>query len=206
MPQQSGRIVPEGRRFWPCFFRRLIAQQGKTCDSAVEVPHVTLAPPIHELQLTPDCRSCWTGVNPGRREKYQKALEFRHEPTEYQSALAMNGPERLAGPNLVQQIKQACLDDDVHLSRKTDDFLGRRDIPRDVVIAAVIRHIDEGRKLHVKIIPGQQACQGSLRLDPEDADTLYFEARIQKGSIQMRFSAVWMQVHEHDTGYPPLPR
>ena len=118
----------------------------------------------------------------------------------------MNGPERLAGPNLVQQIQQACLDDNVHLSRKTDDFLGRRDIPRDVVIAAVIRHIDEGRKLHVKIIPGHQACQGSLLLDPEDTETLYFEARIQKGSVQMRFSAVWMQVHEHDTGYSPLPR
>lgn len=118
----------------------------------------------------------------------------------------MNGPERLAGPNLVQQIKQACLDDDVHLSRKTDDFLGRRDIPRNVVIDAVIRHIDEGRKLHVKIIPGQQACQGSLLLDSEDAETVYFEARIQKGSVQMRLSAAWMQVHEHDTGYPPLPR
>jgi hypothetical protein len=113
----------------------------------------------------------------------------------------MNGPERLAGPNLVQQIKQACLDDDVHLSRKTDDFLGRRDIPRGVVIGAVIRHIDEGRKLHVKAIPGQQACQGSLLLDPDDPETVYFEAR-----IQMRRCAVWIQVHAHDTGYSSLPR
>ena len=118
----------------------------------------------------------------------------------------MNGPERLAGPNLVQQIKQACLDDDVHLSRKTDDFLGRRDIPRGVVIDTVIRHIDEGRKLHVKTMPGQQACHGSLLLDPEDSETFYVEARIQKGCVQVSFSAVWMQVHEHNTGYPPLPR
>jgi len=118
----------------------------------------------------------------------------------------MNGPERLAGPNLVQQIKQACLDDDVYLSRKTDDFLGRRDIPRGVVIDAVIRHIDEGRKLHVKIIPGQQACHGSLLLDPEDSETVYFMAKIQKKCIQVSFCAVLMQVHEHNTGYPPLPR
>ena len=118
----------------------------------------------------------------------------------------MNGPERLAGPNLVQQIKQACLDDDVHLSGKTDDFLGRCGIPRDVVIAAVIRHIDEGRKLHIKIIPRQQACHGSLLLDPEDTKTFYFEARIQRGRVQMRLSAVWMQLHDHDTGYPPLSR
>ena len=118
----------------------------------------------------------------------------------------MNGPERLAGPNLVQQIKQACLDDDVHLSRKTDDFLARRDIPRDVVIEAVIRHIDEGRKLHVKIIPRQQACHGSLLLETADTETVYFEAKIQKESVQVSFSAVWMQVHEHSTGYSPLPR
>jgi hypothetical protein len=76
-------------------------------------------------------------------------------------------------------------------------------MPRHVVIAAVIRHIDEDRKLHVKFIPGQQACHGSLLLDPEDFETFYFEARIQKGSVQMR---VWMQLHEHDTGYPPLSR
>lgn len=118
----------------------------------------------------------------------------------------MNGPERLAGPILVQQIKQACLDDNVHLSRKTDDFLGRRDIPRHVVVEAVVRHIDEGRKLHVKIIPGQQACHGSLLLDPEDTETVYFMAKIQKGCVQVSFSSVWMQVHEHNTGYPPLPR
>ncbi len=115
----------------------------------------------------------------------------------------MNGPERLAWPTLVQQIKRACLDDDVYLSRKTDDFLGRRDIPRDVVIAAVIRHIDERRKLHFKFIPTYQACHGSLLLDPEDHETVYFEARIGKGSVQMR---VWMQLHDHDTGYPPLSR
>ncbi|MFT5030148.1 MAG: hypothetical protein ACI9VS_002603 [Candidatus Binatia bacterium] len=113
----------------------------------------------------------------------------------------MNGPERLAGPNLVQQIKQACLDDDVYISPKTDDFLGRRDIPRAVVIGAVIRHIDEGRKLHVKAIPGQQACHGSLLLDPDDPETVYFEAK-----IQMRGCAVWIQVHAHDTGYSSLPR
>lgn len=113
----------------------------------------------------------------------------------------MNGPERLAGPNLVQQIKQACLDDDVYISPKTDDFLGRRDIPRAVVIGAVIRHIDEGRKLHVKAIPGQQACHGSLLLDPDDPETVYFEAK-----IQMRGCPVWIQVHAHDTGYSSLPR
>lgn len=118
----------------------------------------------------------------------------------------MSGPERLAAPALVQQIKQACLDDDVYLSRKTDDFLGWYDIPRQVVIEALIRHIDEDRKLHVKIIPGQQACQGSLLLDPEDAETVYFEARIQNGCVELRRSSVWMQVHEHNTGYPPLSR
>lgn len=118
----------------------------------------------------------------------------------------MNGPERLAGPDLVQKIKQACLDDGVYLSRRTDEFLGRRDIPRGVVIAAVLRHIDESRKLHVKIIPGQQACHGSLLLHSEDSETVYFMAKIQKECGRGRFSAVSMQVHEHNTGYPSLPR
>ncbi len=58
----------------------------------------------------------------------------------------------------------------------------------------------------LKLSLGSRPCQGSLLLDPEDAETIYFEARIQKGSIQIKLSAVWLQVHEHDTGYPPLRR
>jgi hypothetical protein len=118
----------------------------------------------------------------------------------------MSGPERLAGPILVQRIKQACLDDDVYFSRKTDDYLGSRDIPRNVVIEAVIRHLEEGRKVHVKVIPNQQACHGSLQLHADDSKTVYFEAKIQENSDQTSIKSVWMQLHDHDTGYSPLPR
>lgn len=118
----------------------------------------------------------------------------------------MSGAERLAGDHLLRQLKQACLDDDVHISRKTDRLLAARGIPSRALLAAIVRHITDGYKVHAKIIPGIQACHGSLLIDPDDSETVYFEAKIQRRQAPSTFAAVWVQAHKHDTGYPPLSR
>jgi hypothetical protein len=119
----------------------------------------------------------------------------------------MNGPERLAGPNVVQKIKDACLDDSVHLSGIAQRNIVRWDISRAMVIDALVRHIDENCKIHIKVYPnGGQGYDGSLLLDPEETDTVYFEVKLQDNTVQVNLSRVWLQVKEHSTGYPPLPR
>ena len=119
----------------------------------------------------------------------------------------MNGPERLAGSNLIQQIKQACLDDDVHLSVVTQRNIVRWGISRELLFDALIRHIDEGCKIHNKVYPtGGQGCHGSLLLAPDDTETVYFEVKLQDNRVQVNFSRAWLQAKEHSTGYPPLSR
>lgn len=119
----------------------------------------------------------------------------------------MNGPERLAGPNVVQQIKEACLDDDVHLSGITQRNIVLWGIPRVVIIEALLQHINDNCKIHIKLYPtGGQGYHGSLLLDPEDTETVYFEVKLQNNRVQVNLSKVWLQVKEHSTGYPPLPR
>ncbi len=119
----------------------------------------------------------------------------------------MNGPERLAAPNVVQQIKHACLDDDVHFSGITQRNILLWGVSRSVLIDALIRHIDEECKIHVKVYPnGGQGYHGSLLLDPDDSDTVYFEVKLQDNRVQVNLSRAWLQVKEHSTGYPPLPR
>lgn len=99
----------------------------------------------------------------------------------------MNGPERLAGPSVVQQIKHACLDDDVHLSGITQRNIALWGLSRVVLIDALIRHIDEGCKIHIKVYPtGGQGYHGGLLLDPEDSDTLYFEVKLQDNTVVRR--------------------
>jgi len=146
------------------------------------------------------------GKKTATSEKYQKALAGPKSLWKYQKALDMNGSERLADPNTVQKIKQGCLDDDVHLSGLTQRNIVLWGVPRGVIIEAMIRHIDEGCKIHVKTYPNAgQGCHGSLLLDPLDSDTLYFEVKLHAGCMQIHVSRVWLQVKEHSTGYPPLP-
>jgi hypothetical protein len=119
----------------------------------------------------------------------------------------MNRPERLASPSVVRQIRQACLDDDVYISELTQRNMVRWGIPREAIIEALCRHIDEGRKIHVKVYStGGQGYDGSLLLDPEDTETVYFEVKLHDNRTQVYLSKVWLQVKEHSTGYPPLPR
>jgi hypothetical protein len=119
----------------------------------------------------------------------------------------MNGPERLAGPNVVQQIKNACLDDDVYLSGSTQKNIVLWGLSRAVLIDALIQHIDEGCKIHIKLYPaGRAGYHGSLLLYPEDSDTVYFEVKLQDNRLEVNLSKAWLQVKEHSTGYPPLPR
>ncbi len=119
----------------------------------------------------------------------------------------MNGPERLADPNVVQQIRNACLDDDVHLSGVTQRNIVLWGLSRIALVDALIRHIDESCKIHIKVYPtGGQGCHGSLLLDPEGSDTVYFEVKLQDNRVQVNLSRAWLQVKEHSTGYPPLSR
>lgn len=119
----------------------------------------------------------------------------------------MNGPERLASPNVVQRIRHACLDDDVHLSGITQRNIVLWGLSRAVLIDALLRHIDEGCKMHIKVYPaGGQGCHGSLLLDSEDSETVYFEVKLQDNQVQVNLSRAWLQVKEHSIGYPPLPR
>ena len=108
---------------------------------------------------------------------------------------------------MVQQIRNACLDDAVHLSGVTQKNIILRGLSRVVLIEALIRHIDEGCKIHIKVYPtGGQGYHGSLLLDSEDSDTVYFEVKLQDNRVQVNLSRAWMQVKEHSTGYTPLPR
>lgn len=120
----------------------------------------------------------------------------------------MNGPERLAAPQMVQQIRSACLDDDIHLSGITQRNIVLWGISRAVLIEALVRHIDDGCKVHIKNYSnGGQGFHGSLLLDPDDADTVYFEVKISQNShVQVHLDRAWLQVKEHSTGYPPLGR
>jgi hypothetical protein len=108
---------------------------------------------------------------------------------------------------VVQKIKNACLDDDVHLSGITQKNIVLWGLSRAVLIDAIIRHIDECCKIHIKVYPtGGQGYQGSLLLDPEDSDTVYFEVKLQDNRVQVNLRRAWLQVHQHNTGYPPLER
>lgn len=119
----------------------------------------------------------------------------------------MNGPERLAGSAVVQQIKQACLDDDVDLSGITQRNLVLWGLSRSVLVEALIRHVDEGCKIHVKVYPtGGQGYHGSVMLDPEDSDSVYFEFKLRDNRVHVRLNRPWLQIKEHSTGYPPLSR
>jgi len=119
----------------------------------------------------------------------------------------MNGPERLAGPIVVRQIKDACLDDDIYLSPISQRNIVHWGLSRIVLIEALLRHIDEGCKIHIKSYEtGGQGFHGSLLLDPEDSETVYFEVKLQDNRVHVNLSKAWLQVKEHSTGYPPLPR
>ena len=84
--------------------------------------------------------------------------------------------ERLASPNVVQQIEHPCLDDDVHLSGVTQrsfvlwGFRGWRSSTHcsDTSMA----------EIHIKVYPtARQSYHGSVLLDPEDGETVYFEVK-----------------------------
>lgn len=103
-----------------------------------------------------------------------------------------------------QLIKEACRSDRWQISGKSTRWLGTIGISHEIVIQALIRHIDEGCLIHVKILHASVSYHGSLLLDPGDSDTVYFEVKIHDDRIEL--SRVWLQVHPHDPGCPILPR
>jgi len=110
----------------------------------------------------------------------------------------------LAANAVVQLVRQACADDDVHLSAKTELYLAAKGIRREAAISALAKHIDDGCKIHVKLYArGGQGYHGSLCLDPTGTATVYFEVKCSKDP---NLCAVWMQIHDHTPGYIPLQR
>ena len=84
----------------------------------------------------------------------------------------MNGPERLAGPNVVQQIKHACLDDDIHLSGITQRNIVLWGLSRVVLIDALIRHIDESMHIRFADKPELQQALCSFFSETENPGRL----------------------------------
>ena len=103
-----------------------------------------------------------------------------------------------------QLIKDACRSHRWQLSGKSMRWLVAIGISHQVVIQALIKHIDDGCLIHVKILHASVSYHGSLLLDPDDSETVYFEVKIRDDRIEL--SGVWIQVHPHDPGYPILPR
>ncbi len=122
----------------------------------------------------------------------------------------MSAPERLAGANVVQQIRNACTSRDVHLSGSTLRLLAAQGIPHAAVLNALVQHINEGCKIHVKFYPtpGVAGYHGNLYLDPDDPDTsFYFEVKMRGQNVALTITrSMWLQLHEHNTGGPLLPR
>ena len=103
-----------------------------------------------------------------------------------------------------QLIKEACRSNRWQISGKATRWLGTIGISHETVIKAVIQHIDDGCLIHVKILHASVSYHGSVLLDPDDAETVYFEVKILDDRVEQ--SEIWLQVHSHDSGYPILPR
>ncbi len=118
----------------------------------------------------------------------------------------MSQPERLASPAILDAIAAALKAGRFHLSGKTDQWIKRNDLNTDIVIDALLAHIAAGAKVHAKAYPtGGTGVQGNVHLPHNRGEDAYFEIkRMKNGSIFLNLW--WVQVHSHDTGYPPLPR
>ena len=140
-------------------------------------------------------------------KKYRKSLAIRDQKREYQSALTMSGQHRLATQLMISLIRQACLDKDIHLSGTTIRYLANRGIPHSTLFRALLAHIDQGCKMHLKFYgDGKQGCHGSLLIFSDDIETIYFEIRIRNQYVDVSMKKFWLQAKNHSTGYPPLPR
>lgn len=114
--------------------------------------------------------------------------------------------ERLAAPAALDAIAASFKEGRFHLSGKTDQWIKRNELTTDIVIDALLAHLATGAKVHAKAYPtGGTGVQGNVHLPHSGGDSAYFEIkRMKDGSIFLNLW--WVQVHSHDTGYPPLPR
>lgn len=110
----------------------------------------------------------------------------------------------LASDTKRRLIRDACQLDRWEISGKAAHWLGTIGLPHRVVVEALIRHIDEGCFIHVKVLQVSVSYHGSLLLDPQETETIYFEVKIRDDRVQL--SRIWLQVHPHDPGYSILPR
>lgn len=118
----------------------------------------------------------------------------------------MPQPERLAAPAILAAITAALATGKFHLSGKTDQWIKRHDLTTDIVIDALLSHIASGAKVHAKTYPtGSTGVQGNVRLPHSRGEDAYFEIKRMKDGA-MFLDLWWVQVHSHDTGYPPLSR
>lgn len=118
----------------------------------------------------------------------------------------MPQPERLAAPATINAIAAAFKAGRFHLSGKTDQWIKRHELTTDIVIDALLAHIAAGAKVHAKAYPtGDTGVHGNVYLPHSRGEDAYFEIkRMKDGTLFLNLW--WVQVHSHDTGYPPLPR
>lgn len=90
------------------------------------------------------------------------------------------------------------------ISGRAARWLASVGIRHDVVVKALIRHIDDQCLIHVKVLHASVSYHGSLLLDPCDSETVYFEVKFLDNRTKL--SGIWLQIHPHDPGYPILPR
>ena len=103
-------------------------------------------------------------------------------------------------------ILAACRDGDVHMSAKTRRWMDENGIRTSGVLNALAEHIEGGFAIFVKVLHQTTSCHGSLLLNPEDDESLYFEVKIHDNRVNVQLSRLWLQVHPHDPGFPQLPR
>lgn len=115
-------------------------------------------------------------------------------------------PERLAPPATLREIEEALQAGEFRLSGKTYEWMRRHDLTTDIVIDSLLSHFRGGSKVHAKAYPGGgSGVQGNVSLPHGDEEDAYFEIkRLKDGSVFLKLW--WVQLHPHDTGYPPLPR
>ena len=110
----------------------------------------------------------------------------------------------LASETNRQRIREACRSNRWSISGRTTRWLGTVGVSHDVVIQALIRHVDEGCLIHIKVLHSSVSYHGTLLLSPDDSETVYFEVKLQDSRSLP--GQIWLQVHSHDTGYPILAR
>jgi hypothetical protein len=118
-----------------------------------------------------------------------------------------------ARPEVCKQIERACETDNVTMNASTQHYIIQRGLSRRSLFDALSRHVRERREVHAKFHEdGTHSYHGSLELDTDSGETVYFEVKVgdelkQKiGSEVVAEDGIYLRVKPHDVGRNPLAR